>query len=93
VTLRLATNRGDAAAAGRIKDWAVARFGSGDEAWIVTEARCVEPGRPPRQTTLVLLHPAASLSFRIAKPMLEISAADIGDLGEAAALLAAEGCC
>ena len=71
----------------------MARFGSGDEAWIVTEASCLEPGRPPRQTTLVLLHPAASLSFRIAKAMTAVDEADVMALGEAAALLAAEGCC
>lgn len=53
----------------------------------------MEPGRPPRQTTLALIHPAASLSFRIAKPMPEIGEADIQALGAAAAALAAEGCC
>ncbi len=71
----------------------MARFGTGDEAWIVTEASCLEPGRPPRQTTLMLVHPAATLVFRVAKPMAELCEADIQGLGEAAAQLAAEGCC
>jgi hypothetical protein len=93
MTLKLGIGRGDAFAAGRIKAWLEGRFGSGDEAWIVTEASCLEPGRPPRQTTIVMIHPAASLSFRIPKPMAAVAAADIADLGEAAALLAAEGCC
>ncbi len=93
MTLKLSTGRGDAAAAGRIKAWLIARFGAGDEAWIVTEAACLEPGRPPRQTTLALIHPAASLSFRIPKPMAAVGEADIAELGEAAAALAAEGCC
>lgn len=53
----------------------------------------MEPGRPPRQTTLALLHPAASLSFRIAKPMAEVTETDIWELGASAAALAAEGCC
>lgn len=93
MTLKLANGRGDAYAAGRIKAWLEARFGGGDDAWIVTEASCLEPGRPPRQTTLALLHPAATLSFRIAKPMSEVGEADVLALGEAAAALAAEGCC
>jgi len=93
VTLKLANGRGDAFAAGRIKAWLERRFGAGEEAWIVTEASCLEPGRPPRQTTIVMIHPAASLSFRIAKPMAAVDAADIAELGEAAAELAAEGCC
>ena len=59
----------------------------------MTEASCLEPGRPPRQTTLALIHPAASLSFRIAKPMAEVTEADIMELGARAAALAAEGCC
>lgn len=42
---------------------------------------------------LLLAHPAASLSFRIAKPMADVTTADIAELGAAAALLAAEGCC
>lgn len=93
MTLKLSTGRGDAAAAARIKAWLLARFGVADEAWIVTEASCLEPGRPPRQTTIVLIHPAASLSFRIARPMAAVTPADIAALGEAAAMLAAEGCC
>lgn len=93
MTLKLSTGRGDAAAAGRIKAWLIARFGAGDEAWIVTEASCLEPGRPPRQTTLALIHPAAALQFRIPRPMAEIAEADILELGAAAAALAAEGCC
>ncbi len=59
----------------------------------MTEASCLEPGRPPRQTTLALIHPAASLSFRLAKPMVEVTEADIRELGAGAAALAAEGCC
>ncbi|MFT3810605.1 MAG: hypothetical protein QM698_11865 [Micropepsaceae bacterium] len=93
MTLKLATNRGNAADAARIKAWLEARFPSDCEAWIVTEASCLEPGRPPRQTTLSLVHPAAGLSFRIAKPMAEVDEADIAELGARAAALAAEGCC
>ncbi len=93
MTLKLGIRYGDAFAAGRIKAWAEARFGAGDEAWIVTEASCLEPGRPPRQTTLALIHPAAALSFRIAKPMVAVTEDDIRELGAGAAALAAEGCC
>ena len=91
--MRLATNRGNATDAARIKAWLEARFPAGEETWIVTEAACLEPGRPPRQTTLALIHPAACLSFRITKPMAEVAEADILDLSAAAAELAAEGCC
>jgi hypothetical protein len=80
-------------AAARIKRWAVERFGEGDEAWMVTETACVVPGQPPRQTVIALIHPAASIAFRIPKPLDAITADDIGGLGEAAATLAAEGCC
>lgn len=93
MSLRLATNRGNAALTARIKSWLEARFPSDEDCWIVTEASCLEPGRPPRQTTLALIHPAANLSFRIAKPMAEVSQADIAELGAVAAALAAEGCC
>ena len=78
---------------GRIKSWLEARFPSDEESWIVTEASCLEPGRPPRQTTLALIHPAASLSFRLPKPMAEVTEADVMELGAPAAALAAEGCC
>jgi hypothetical protein len=81
------------AIAARIKAWAVARFGEGDEAWMVSETACAVPGQPPLQTVIALLHPAASIAFRIARPMAEITAGDIAGLGEAAASLAAEGCC
>lgn len=80
-------------AAARIKRWAVERFGEGDEAWMVTETACVVPGQPPRQTVIALIHPAASLAFRIPRPMDQVTRLDISGLGEAAATLAAEGCC
>lgn len=79
--------------AARIKAWAERRFGAGEEAWLVTEAACVVPGSPPLQTTLVLLHPAAQIAFRITRPMADITPADIAALGENAAALAAEACC
>lgn len=79
--------------AARIKRWAEARFGAGEEAWLVSEQRCVlEVGRG-LQTTLVLIHPAARLAFRIPRPMGQVSEADIAALGAPAASLAAEGCC
>ncbi len=93
MALKLNNGRGDAFAAGRIKAWLEGRFGAGEEVWIVTEASCLEPGRPPRQTTIVMLHPAASLSFRLAKPMAAVGEADIAPRGAAAAPQAAEGCC
>lgn len=77
----------------RIKAWAEERFGSSDDVWVVTEVECGEPGRAPRQTVLALLHPAASVSFRIAKPLCDIQQEDVVRLGDAAAALAAEGCC
>jgi hypothetical protein len=79
--------------AARIKAWAQQRFGTGEEAWLVTEAACVVPGSPPLQTTLVLLHPAARIAFRIPRPMADITPGDIAALGETAAALAAEACC
>ena len=77
----------------RIKSWALARFGEGEEAWLVSEVVCTEPGRAPRQTIVALLHPAAGLSFRIACAADAVTEADIAALGDAAASLAAEACC
>ena len=82
-----------AASAARIKRWAIDRFGDGEEAWMVTETACIVSGQPPRQTIIALIHPAASIAFRIAKPLDAVTATDIAGLGEAAATLAAEGCC
>ena len=79
--------------AARIKGWARARFGDGEEAWMVTEEACRRTDGPGRQTMLVLLHPAASLAFRIARPMADVAQADIDALGHSAAALAAEACC
>lgn len=93
MALELGTHRTGRDAAGRIKRWAVARFGEGEEAWMVTETRCAVPGKPTRQTIVALIHPAAFIAFRIARPMDEIEEADIDALGEPAAQLAAEGCC
>lgn len=84
--------RGSAVAA-RIKAWASDRFGAGEEAWLVTERICAAPGQPARQTVILMLHPAASITFRIGKAMNEIEQADIDSLGDTAAQLAAEGCC
>lgn len=85
--------RPGAAAAARIKAWAASRFGDGDEAWVVTETLCRVPGAAPRQTVIALLHPAASIAFRLEMPMDEVTQAHIADLGARAAALAAEGCC
>lgn len=85
--------RARAETARRIKDWAVERFGAGDDIWLVTETACAVPGRPPRQTLLALVHPAARLVFRLPMAMNDVGRGDIEALGEAAAALAAEGCC
>jgi len=90
--LELSMRRGGTAAA-RIKDWAADRFGAGEEAWLVTETICAAPGQPARQTVILMLHPAATITFRIGKAMTEIEQLDIDALGDTAAQLAAEGCC
>lgn len=91
--LKLRSSPDHAAAACRIKALAVARFGAGEEAWLVTETLCREPGLPPRQTLIALIHPAARLVFRVAKPIAEVTGDDVAALGDPAANLAAEGCC
>jgi hypothetical protein len=93
MALELGTHRAGRDIAARIKAWAMARFGEGEEAWMVTETRCAVPGRAPRHTIVALIHPAAFITFRIPRPMAEIEASDIDALGEPAAQLAAEGCC
>jgi len=93
MALELGTRRTGGDIAARIKAWAMARFGEGEEAWMVTETRCAVPGKAPRQTIVALIHPAAFVAFRIPRPMNEIEAADIDALGTPAAQLAAEGCC
>jgi len=79
--------------ASRIKALAVARFGEGEEAWLVTEEACGRAEGQGRSTLLVLLHPATQIAFRILRPMADIGPADIAELGERAATLAAEACC
>lgn len=91
--LKLRTASGHAAIARRIKSWAVARFGAGEEAWLVSEAACRTPGQPARQTVVALCHPAARLVFRLPLPMAAITERDIAALGDAAANCAAEACC
>ncbi len=60
---------------------------------MVSETLCRVPGRAPRQTVLALMHPAASIAFRLPMPMAEVTQADVAALGETAARLAAEACC
>ena len=82
------------AVAARIKAWAAERFGEGDEeAWLVTEESCRGPASRGLQTTLVLIHPAARIAFRLPRPMAEVTPQDIAELGAPAAALAAEACC
>jgi hypothetical protein len=82
-----------AGAASRIKAWAAARFGEGEEAWLVSEDPCLNPDGPGRTTTLALVHPVAQIVFRIPVPMAEVTPGDVNALGEVAARLAAEACC
>lgn len=91
--LKLGPSAEQAAVARRIKAWAVARFGAGEEAWLVTETPCRILGRPSRQTVVALVHPAARIAFRLPCGMHEITRADIEALGDGGARLAAEGCC
>ncbi len=79
--------------AARVRQLLIARFGEGEERWLVVEAACAVPGRPARQTAIACLHPAASLAFRIPKPVEDIDSDDVAALGAAAVALAAEGCC
>ena len=93
VSMKLRLGGSAAGVAARIKLWAVERFGEGEEAWMVSETLCRVPGRAPRQTVLALMHPAASIAFRLPMPMAEVTQADVAALGETAARLAAEACC
>ncbi|MFO1236211.1 MAG: hypothetical protein U1F24_04220 [Alphaproteobacteria bacterium] len=93
MAMKLSTVPHAARHAARIKALAVARFGEGEEVWLVTEEACGRTDGSGRSTVVALLHPAAQIAFRILRPMAEIGPADIDALGEAAALLAAEACC
>jgi hypothetical protein len=85
----------DRDAAQRVKSWAADRFGSVEEAWFVTETQCIRTpdAVPAPRTVLGLLHPAASIAFRIEKALGAIEREDIETLGAREAALAAEACC
>lgn len=71
----------------------LARFGAGEEAWLVSSVDCLAPGCPPRQTLIACLHPAARITFRINKPVEAVTFDDVEALGERHVRTAAEACC
>ncbi|MFE6647400.1 hypothetical protein ACFVJS_12610 [Nocardioides sp. NPDC057772] len=69
-----------------------ARTGSGDSARVrglvagiveddikilVTELACTEPGCPPTETVIALMHPGAPQQFKIHKPLAQVTRADV----------------
>ena len=66
----------------QIKRWIVAAFAPGEDTVImVTELQCREPGCPPLETVIALLHsggPAERLTLH--KPLAEVTEHDIRSL-------------
>lgn len=44
---------------------------------MVTELTCTEPGCPPRETVIALMHPGAPVQYKIHKPLREVNPDDI----------------
>lgn len=68
--------------AARIKDLVRVRFGLDDDTTLmVSEVRCHEDGCPDVETVVAVMRNRQDpLSWKIAKPMLDVSAGDIEDL-------------
>lgn len=68
--------------AARIKDLVRARFSLGDDITLmVSEVRCHEDGCPDVETVVAVMRSRQDpLSWKIAKPMPDVSAGDIEDL-------------
>jgi len=44
---------------------------------LVTELTCTEPGCPPTETVIALMHPGAPRQYKIHKPLADVTASDI----------------
>jgi len=44
---------------------------------LVTELTCTEPGCPPTETVIALMHPGAPRQYKIHKPLVDVTASDI----------------
>lgn len=44
---------------------------------LVTELTCTEPGCPPTETVIALMHPGAPQQFKIHKPLAEVTEEDV----------------
>lgn len=77
-------NRPDVEAVRRIRELVAARFGFGDDiAVAVAELRCPEPGCPPVETVVSARDVIGfTSSWRIPKPVAEVTEEDIAALGE-----------
>lgn len=66
-----------------IKQWVGATFGLDDQTTImVTELRCSEPGCPPLETVIALLHAhSPPQQYKLSKAIPDITATDVATLG------------
>lgn len=44
---------------------------------LVTELACTEPGCPPTETVIALMHPGAPQQFKVHKPLSEVTEDDV----------------
>jgi len=63
----------------RVREWAVELFGKGAAPTVlVTELRCTEPGCPPVETVIAVMHDdTAPEQYKVHKPMGEIERGDL----------------
>lgn len=74
---------GGSGEAGRIKGWVSWAFGVEDGTpMTVAELRCTEPGCPPVETVIgVLDTPGSPRTYKVHKPMAEVTFEDVTGLG------------
>lgn len=75
---------GEEAALSRVKAWTLEQFGSTPTQVVsVTEAACMEPGCPPRETIISFWDCGARATLKIHKSAAEVTRTDIAALSEA----------
>ena len=69
---------GHAAALDQLRDWTRARFALADEATVMaSETSCAVPGCPPVETHVVFWSELGRHHFKIFKPVVEVTEADL----------------
>jgi nitrate reductase delta subunit len=77
---------GDDAALARVKAWTLEHFGTTPTQVVtVTEAACVDPGCPPRETIISFWDCGARATLKIHKAAVEVTRTDIARLSEVGA--------